>query len=302
MYGQNSLMDTYQNIHYQVPEATASYYSSNHYSESSDALSNQSSPAHSSGNPHEYQACTYYGDVDMTEEPLNDSTNCAPAVNRGGRKQIKVGTTKRNARERNRVRYINNCFEVLREHIPFEIVDETHDDKNRKLSKVETLRYAAIYIQQLSELLQSTEPGYDRETVIEANHTKLTKVKSELITGVKKSYSKKKNTPCNITKLNLTNNSTSFMYNNINISIYENRVANSSSPVYSSTSPCSTSSSVSVDSRYIPCELSPNTVQHNSPFINCSKAYDSSFYNAPSYASQFSSYGINNRHVGCGQW
>lgn len=69
--------------------------------------------------------------------------------NRGGRKQIKLGTTRRNARERNRVRHINDCFEILRQHIP-------HEKHNKKLSKVDTLKSAMIYIENLYQLLQST--------------------------------------------------------------------------------------------------------------------------------------------------
>ena len=69
--------------------------------------------------------------------------------NRGGRKQIKMGTTRRNARERNRVRHINACFEILRQHIP-------HEKHNKKLSKVDTLKSAMIYIENLRQLLQST--------------------------------------------------------------------------------------------------------------------------------------------------
>ncbi|CAF1326710.1 unnamed protein product [Rotaria magnacalcarata] len=68
--------------------------------------------------------------------------------NRGGRKQVKIGTTRRNARERNRVRHINACFEILRQHIP----NEKH---NKKLSKVDTLKSAMIYIENLRQLLQS---------------------------------------------------------------------------------------------------------------------------------------------------
>lgn len=69
--------------------------------------------------------------------------------NRGGRKQMKVGTTRRNARERNRVRHINDCFEILRQHIP-------HEKHNKKLSKVDTLKSAMIYIENLYRLLHST--------------------------------------------------------------------------------------------------------------------------------------------------
>lgn len=69
--------------------------------------------------------------------------------NRGGRKQVKLGTTRRNARERNRVRHINACFEILRQHIP-------HEKHNKKLSKVDTLKSAMIYIENLRKLLQQT--------------------------------------------------------------------------------------------------------------------------------------------------
>lgn len=69
--------------------------------------------------------------------------------NRGGRKQVKIGTTRRNARERNRVRHINACFEILRQHIP-------HEKHNKKLSKVDTLKSAMNYIENLRQLLQST--------------------------------------------------------------------------------------------------------------------------------------------------
>ncbi|CAF1071935.1 unnamed protein product [Didymodactylos carnosus] len=66
--------------------------------------------------------------------------------NRGGRKQIKTGTSKRNARERNRVRHINTCFDILRQHIP-------HERANKKLSKVDTLKSAMNYIEDLQRLL-----------------------------------------------------------------------------------------------------------------------------------------------------
>jgi hypothetical protein len=83
-------------------------------------------------------------------------------ANRGGRKQVKVGTNKRNARERNRVRYINNCFELLREHIPMELIanvslENNASNRNQKLSKVETLKLATLYIKQLTELLMSSD-------------------------------------------------------------------------------------------------------------------------------------------------
>ena len=93
-------------------------------------------------------------------------------------KQVKIGTTKRNARERNRVRYINYCFDVLRQHIPLTassllatttpstINDDQNSsctrsdnsgDLNKKLSKVDTLKFATQYIKQLTVLLEQID-------------------------------------------------------------------------------------------------------------------------------------------------
>lgn len=196
------------------------------YSESSDSNTSLASPQlnyyeYNINNGHPFDI----NDQEMSDDSLQDSILCnknlntdfKPSVNRGGRKQVKVGTTKRNARERNRVRYINNCFEVLRERIPFEIADE---QKNRKLSKVETLKYATIYIKQLTELLKSadrfeTKSSFKPETNIDAAK-KIQKISS------------------------LTS---SISFNNININIYDTRTLNSDS--YSPASSSSSSSSSS---------------------------------------------------------
>ncbi|XP_040564038.1 uncharacterized protein [Lepeophtheirus salmonis] len=53
---------------------------------------------------------------------------------------------RRNARERNRVKQVNCGFEVLRTHIPTAV-------KHKKMSKVDTLRHAVDYIQNLKQLL-----------------------------------------------------------------------------------------------------------------------------------------------------
>lgn len=53
---------------------------------------------------------------------------------------------KRNERERNRVRLVNDGFSCLRQHIPY------FPDK-KKLSKVETLRYAVAYIKHLQDMI-----------------------------------------------------------------------------------------------------------------------------------------------------
>ncbi|XP_013414747.1 achaete-scute homolog 1a [Lingula anatina] len=61
-----------------------------------------------------------------------------------------AAVARRNQRERNRVRLINHCFHTLRDHVPNSV-------KNKKLSKVETLRSAAEYIKQLQDLLDEND-------------------------------------------------------------------------------------------------------------------------------------------------
>ena len=70
---------------------------------------------------------------------------------------------RRNARERNRVKQVNHGFTALRNHIPGAA-------KNKKLSKVDTLRRAMEYIQSLQQQLEEhsearlSPPSYQPET------------------------------------------------------------------------------------------------------------------------------------------
>lgn len=59
-----------------------------------------------------------------------------------------AAVARRNARERRRVKMVNDGFLRLRRHVPT-------DPKNKKLSKVKTLRLAIEYIHHLQQLLQS---------------------------------------------------------------------------------------------------------------------------------------------------
>ncbi|ESO84163.1 hypothetical protein LOTGIDRAFT_79694, partial [Lottia gigantea] len=59
-----------------------------------------------------------------------------------------VASSRRNARERNRVKQVNNGFDTLRQRVP-------NGKKNKKMSKVDTLRAAVEYIKNLQELLES---------------------------------------------------------------------------------------------------------------------------------------------------
>lgn len=58
--------------------------------------------------------------------------------------------SRRNERERKRVKMVNMGFETLRQHVP-------SGRKNKKMSKVETLRSAVQYIKQLKEMLSDTD-------------------------------------------------------------------------------------------------------------------------------------------------
>ncbi|CAG2163744.1 unnamed protein product [Oppiella nova] len=57
---------------------------------------------------------------------------------------------RRNERERNRVKMVNMGFATLRQHVPNGV-------KNKKMSKVETLRSAVEYIRELRELLGESD-------------------------------------------------------------------------------------------------------------------------------------------------
>ncbi|KAM7347799.1 achaete-scute-like protein asense [Cochliomyia hominivorax] len=77
-----------------------------------------------------------------------------------GRKGLPLpqAVARRNARERNRVKQVNNGFAALRERIPEEVAEIFENQGNnrgsgKKLSKVETLRMAVEYIRSLERLL-----------------------------------------------------------------------------------------------------------------------------------------------------
>ena len=62
--------------------------------------------------------------------------------------------SRRNERERKRVKMVNLGFETLRQHVP-------SGRKNKKMSKVETLKSAVQYIKQLQETLGVTDDAVD---------------------------------------------------------------------------------------------------------------------------------------------
>lgn len=96
-------------------------------------------------------------------------------------RNAQLSVARRNERERNRVKMVNNGFALLREHLPVEDLqacEQQSDDgsvsgtqmnnnkqssnssKAKKFSKVETLRAAIQRIKLLEELLRSTDPDF----------------------------------------------------------------------------------------------------------------------------------------------
>lgn len=74
--------------------------------------------------------------------------------------QQTASVVRRNARERNRVKQVNNGFANLRQHIPPKVINSLMNNNrgvNKKLSKVDTLRLAVEYIKNLQQLLEESE-------------------------------------------------------------------------------------------------------------------------------------------------
>ena len=69
---------------------------------------------------------------------------------KGTKGSLGASGARRNERERNRVKQVNLGFDKLREHVP-------QGRQNKKLSKVDTLKAAVSYIQQLQQILGLTE-------------------------------------------------------------------------------------------------------------------------------------------------
>lgn len=96
----------------------------------------------------------YSGHFSYLHFPTHLSMYCEPEFIR-----------KRNERERQRVRFVNEGYARLREHLPQEFED-------KRLSKVETLRAAISYIKHLQNLLElqlpdammELSPGSERGT------------------------------------------------------------------------------------------------------------------------------------------
>ncbi|KAF2895032.1 hypothetical protein ILUMI_11142 [Ignelater luminosus] len=94
----------------------------------------------------------------------------------GNASQQPASVARRNARERNRVKQVNNGFAALRQHIPTNVLaafgtPETSGNGrggSKKLSKVETLRVAVEYIKSLQRMLEEHEAEVTSKNIINA--------------------------------------------------------------------------------------------------------------------------------------
>lgn len=90
---------------------------------------------------------------------MKAAKQCAPQNQKLTKSQTPpLAVARRNARERNRVKQVNNGFAALRERIPEEVAEAFEAQGNgrgsaKKLSKVETLRMAVEYIRSLEHVL-----------------------------------------------------------------------------------------------------------------------------------------------------
>ncbi|KAI1301369.1 Achaete-scute -like protein 1 [Halotydeus destructor] len=98
-----------------------------------------SSIASSDFSSRELVHCKLEVDYDQNASPQTGS-HCGPQRT----------STRRNERERNRVKLVNMGFATLRNHVP-------SGAKNKKMSKVDTLRSAVEYIKELQTMLNDAD-------------------------------------------------------------------------------------------------------------------------------------------------
>ncbi|CAL4109153.1 unnamed protein product [Meganyctiphanes norvegica] len=108
-------------------------------------------------------------------EPSEDSVKCKRRINFGIGYVVSpapMAVARRNQRERNRVKQVNNGFATLRNHIP-------GASKAKKISKVDTLKQAVEYINALQNLLDE----HDR-LMAQVNQVSQTSVSPALTTTI----------------------------------------------------------------------------------------------------------------------
>ncbi|KAH8305305.1 hypothetical protein KR044_000169, partial [Drosophila immigrans] len=88
-----------------------------------------------------------------------------------------ASVVRRNARERNRVKQVNNGFSQLRQHIPVAIIADLSNGRrgigpgaNKKLSKVSTLKMAVEYIRRLQRLIDDNDQQQTQQQQTQQQH------------------------------------------------------------------------------------------------------------------------------------
>jgi hypothetical protein len=121
------------------------------------------------------------GQISMNHQQQKEPATKKRRVSDGSSTKVKpapqVAVARRNARERNRVKQVNNGFSLLREHIPPEIADmfeQAGRGNAKKLSKVETLRMAVEYIRNLEQLLSLDKSSNDSDSIYSSNNNNST--------------------------------------------------------------------------------------------------------------------------------
>lgn len=113
----------------------------------------------------------------ISNEPLRckRKINFIPGQTYPGTQPASVA--RRNARERNRVKQVNNGFATLRSHIPPSVAAALTSEKSnsrsssasKKLSKVETLKMAVEYIRSLQQMLEDHNNGHEKKVTIDTS-------------------------------------------------------------------------------------------------------------------------------------
>jgi achaete-scute complex protein len=99
---------------------------------------------------------------------MSDPGKCKKKYNYGNMSYTQTASVqRRNARERNRVKQVNNGFANLRQHIPSNVaaaISSGGRGANKKLSKVDTLKMAVEYIRNLQQMLEDNENDANSST------------------------------------------------------------------------------------------------------------------------------------------
>ena len=154
VYNEHDSHSIYNDTHH---EHDAEYHAYNDMSDTNDS-------GVTSEDTEQYNDDTNHNDADdnlnTKNTPVRQTTtnHSEPPLSAWKAKQLKLSTAgviKRrrdaNARERKRMNGLNEAFERLREHVPG-VTNQT----NKKLSKMDTLQMANIYIRQLADLLNKS--------------------------------------------------------------------------------------------------------------------------------------------------